>query len=180
MYCQGWSKTHLFLVASFTFLGFARKQNWKLFLNYKYQVGGQLGTIKYNWSFIPDCYLSRYRQPCWTYSRILIIHNQRTIWRYFTSLSFGWNRLIDDDFLVRNILSPVRLLLTEQNSKCNARDQTSSVVLRKWFCVKYLCHYIIDNHSRDLPASNCARVSIKTGRATRSKRQFLKLSKNQW
>ena len=175
---SGLEQNTLFLVASFIFLGFAGKLNWKLFLNYKYQVGGQLGTIKYNWSFIPDCYLSRYCQPCGTYSRILIIHNQRTIWRYFTSFVL-WMKQIND-FLVRNILSPVRLLLTEQNSKCNARDQTSSVVLRKWFCVKYLCHYIIDNHSRDLPASYCARVSIKTGRATRSKRQFLKLSKNQW
>lgn len=81
---SGLEQNTLFLVASFIFLGFAGKLNWKLFLNYKYQVGGQLGTVKYDWNFTPDCYSSRYRQPCWTFSRILIIHNQRTIWRYFT------------------------------------------------------------------------------------------------
>ena len=47
------------------------------------------------------------------------------------------------------------------------------------YCVKYLRHHVIDNHSRDLQASNCERVSIKPGRATRSKRQFIRLSKNQ-
>ena len=53
------------------------------------------------------------------------------------------------------------LLLTEQNNKCNARDQVSDVVLRKLLCVKYLRHHVIDNQSRDLPASNCARASIR-------------------
>ena len=66
-----------------------------------------------------------------------------------------------------------------QNNKCNAKDQASNVVLRKLFCVKYLRRHVIDNHSRDLQASNCARVSIKPGRATRSKRQLLEPSKNQ-
>ena len=47
-------------------------------------------------------------------------------------------------------------LLTEQN-KCNARDQTSDVMLRKYFCVKKLCRQVIENHSRDLQASNCAK-----------------------
>ena len=47
------------------------------------------------------------------------------------------------------------------------------------YCVKYLRRHLIDNHRRDLQASNCARVSIKPGRATRSKRQLLELSKNQ-
>ena len=63
------------------------------------------------------------------------------------------------------------------NNKCNARDQASDVALRISLCVKYIHHHIIDNHSRDLQASNCARVSIKPGGATRSKRQLLKLSK---
>ena len=76
-------------------------------------------------------------------------------------------------------LPPEILLLTEQNKICNARDQASDVVLRKWFCVKCLRCLVIDNHSRDLQASNCGRVSIKPGRATRSKRQLLKLYKNQ-
>ena len=62
-------------------------------------------------------------------------------------------------------------LLTEQN-KCNARDQAIDVVLRKYFCVKNLCHHIQGKHSRDLQASNCARVSVKPGRATRNKRQL--------
>ena len=48
--------------------------------------------------------------------------------------------------------------------------QASDVVLRKLFRVKNLCLHIIDNHSRDLLASNCARVSIKPGKAARSKR----------
>ena len=66
----------------------------------------------------------------------------------------------------------------KQNNKCNARDQASDVVLRKSLCVKYIHHHI-DNHSRDLQASNCARVSIKPGGATRNKRQLLELSENQ-
>ena len=76
-------------------------------------------------------------------------------------------------------VSPFRLL-TETKNKCNARDQASNVVLRKLLCVKYLRRHVINNHSRDFQASNCARVSIKSGRATRSKRQLLELSKNQW
>ena len=55
--------------------------------------------------------------------------------------------------------------------------QASDVMLRKLLCVKNLRLHVIDNHSRDLLASNCARVSIKPGRAARSKRQLLKLSK---
>ena len=61
----------------------------------------------------------------------------------------------------------------KQNNKCNARDQASDVVLRKLLCVKYLRRHVIDNHSRDLQAGNCAKVLIKPGRATRSKRQLL-------
>ena len=67
----------------------------------------------------------------------------------------------------------------EQNNKCNARDHTSNYVLRKLLCVKYLRRNVINNQSRDLQASNCERGSIKPGRSTRSKRQLLKLSKNQ-
>ena len=55
--------------------------------------------------------------------------------------------------------------------------QVSNVVLRKLLHVKNLRLHVIDNHSRDFLASNCARVSIKLGKATRSKRQLLKLSK---
>ena len=65
----------------------------------------------------------------------------------------------------------------KQNNKCNARDQASDVVLRKLLCVKYLHRHVIDNHSRDLQTSNCARVSIKPGRDMRSKIQLLRLSK---
>ena len=67
----------------------------------------------------------------------------------------------------------------KQNNKCNARDQGSDNVLRKLLCVKYLRRHIIDNYSWDFQAGNCARVSIKPGRATRSKRKLLILSKNQ-
>ena len=55
--------------------------------------------------------------------------------------------------------------------------QASDVMLRKLLPVKNLRIHVIDNHSRDLLASNCARVSIKPGRATTSKRQLLKISK---
>ena len=51
----------------------------------------------------------------------------------------------------------------KQNNKCNTRDQASDVVLRKLFSVKYFHRHVIDNLSRDLQASNCARVSIKPG-----------------
>ena len=67
----------------------------------------------------------------------------------------------------------------KQNNKCNARDQISDFVPRKLLCVKNLLRQVIDNHSRDLQASNCARVSVKPGGATRSKRQLLILSKTQ-
>ena len=67
----------------------------------------------------------------------------------------------------------------KQNNICNATDQASDVVLRKLLCVKYLHRHVIDNHNRDLQAGNCARVSIKPNRATRSKRKLLELSKNQ-
>ena len=33
-------------------------------------------------------------------------------------------------------LSLQRLPLTKQNNKCNARDQVSDLMLRKYFCVK--------------------------------------------
>ena len=66
-----------------------------------------------------------------------------------------------------------------EDNKCNARDQASDVVLRKLLRVKYLRRHVIDNHRRDRQASNCARVSVKPSRATRSKRQFLDFSKNQ-
>ena len=55
--------------------------------------------------------------------------------------------------------------------------KSSDVVLRKLLRVKNLRLLVIDNHSRDLLASNCTRVSIKPGKAARSKRQLLKLSK---
>ena len=67
----------------------------------------------------------------------------------------------------------------KQNNICNARDQASDVVLRKLFSVKYFHRHIIENLSRDLQASNCARVSVKPGQSSRSKRQLLKLSENQ-
>ena len=52
--------------------------------------------------------------------------------------------------------------------------QASDVVLRKLYLVKNFCLHIIDSHSRDFLASNCARVSINPEKATRSKRQLLK------
>ena len=55
--------------------------------------------------------------------------------------------------------------------------QASDVVLGKLLRVKNLRLHVIDNHSRDLLASNCARVSVKPGKAARSKRQLLRLSK---
>ena len=48
--------------------------------------------------------------------------------------------------------------------------QASDVVLRKLLRVKNLRLHIIDNHSRSLLASNYARVSVKPGKAARSKR----------
>ena len=35
--------------------------------------------------------------------------------------------------------------------------QVRDGMLRKYFCVKNLCHHVIDNHSRDLQTSNCAK-----------------------
>ena len=47
--------------------------------------------------------------------------------------------------------------------------QASDVVLRKLVLVKKLCLHIVENHNRDLLASNCARVSIKPGEPARNK-----------
>ena len=69
--------------------------------------------------------------------------------------------------------------LKQNNNKRYARDQASDVVLRKLLSVKNLRRHVIDNHGMDLEASNCVVVSIKPGRATGSKRQLLKLSKDQ-
>ena len=68
----------------------------------------------------------------------------------------------------------------KQNNRCIARDQVSDVMLGKLLCFKNICCHVIDSYSRDLQTSNCARVSIKPGKAMISKRQLLKLSKNQW
>ena len=68
--------------------------------------------------------------------------------------------------------------MTEQNNECNARDQASNVVLRN-YSVSSTFAAIIDNHSRDLQASNCAKVAINPGKATRSRGKLLKLSKIQ-
>ena len=54
--------------------------------------------------------------------------------------------------------------------------QVSDVVLRKLLPVKNLRLHVIENLSRDLLARNCARVSIKPGKAASSKRQLFKLS----
>ena len=76
-------------------------------------------------------------------------------------------------------------LLIEQNNKCNARVQVSYVMLRKWFCAKYLCCHIIDNHSRDLQASNCVKECQTVKRVLNQaklwelKDNILKISQNQ-
>ena len=49
------------------------------------------------------------------------------------------------------------LLLTEQINEFNSGDHASDVVLRKHFCVKNFCRHVIDNYSRDLQTSNCAK-----------------------
>ena len=43
--------------------------------------------------------------------------------------------------------------------------QASDVVLGKLLRVKNLRVHVIDNHGRDLLSGNCARVSIKPGKA---------------
>ena len=55
------------------------------------------------------------------------------------------------------VLSLYRILVTEQSNKCNAGDQVRDGILRKYHCVKNLCHHVIDNHSRDPQDSNCAK-----------------------
>ena len=77
-------------------------------------------------------------------------------------------------------LSLKRLLLTEQNNNCYAKDQVSNTVLRKYFCVKNLCRHIIDNHSRDLQASNCAKdCQLNRAEPREVKDNFWKFLKNQ-
>ena len=56
-----------------------------------------------------------------------------------------------------DVLSLYRILVTEQSNKCNARDQVRDGVLRKYYCVKNLCHHVIGNHSRDPQDTNCAK-----------------------
>ena len=81
-----------------------------------------------------------------------------------TSAVLDNKSLLDDVYLEHDfcvsfyILSAERLLLTEKNNKCNSRDQASDIVLRKYFCVKNLCHHVIDNDSRDLQARHRAKM----------------------
>ena len=55
------------------------------------------------------------------------------------------------------LLSPQRLLLTEQNKNCNATVQISDGMLRKHFCIKDLCLYFKNNRRKNLQADNCAK-----------------------
>ena len=72
------------------------------------------------------------------------------------------------------LLSPRMLFLTKQNNNCNARVPVSDGLLRKYFCIKDLCLHFKDNHRKNpLSWQLCKRVSIKLGKATRSKRQLL-------
>ena len=61
------------------------------------------------------------------------------------------------------------------NKTVNVMPEIRSAML-SWgnYCVKYLRRHLTD---RGLQASNCERVSIKPGRATRNTRQLLKPSK---
>ena len=62
-----------------------------------------------------------------------------------------------------------RFLLAEQNNKCKTRGQVSDGMLKKFFCIKSLRQ----RHSYREPSNwkLCKRMSIKTDKATRSKRQ---------
>ena len=64
-------------------------------------------------------------------------------------------------------LPPLRLLMTEQKNKCNARVPVSNSMLWKYLCMKYLCLRVNDNHRRNLEARKCAK------KVTRSKRKLL-------
>ena len=74
-------------------------------------------------------------------------------------------------------LLPERLLLTEQKTNVMAEFRSAMICCGNISVssTKYLSsHQVIGNHNRNLQASNCAkRVSIKLGRAIRSKRQLL-------
>ena len=64
--------------------------------------------------------------------------------------------------------------------KCNARVQVSDGMLRKYFCIKYLCRHIINNHSRTLQAENCAKEYLLNRVKSREvKESSYKLSKTQ-
>ena len=62
-------------------------------------------------------------------------------------------------------------VLTEQSNKYKTRVQVSDVMLRKSFCIKYLCQ----RQSKEKLSSwqMCKRVSIEPGKTTRSKTQLL-------
>ena len=51
-------------------------------------------------------------------------------------------------------LSPLRLLLTEKDNKCNARAQVSNGMLRKFFSIKCLCRHVKYNHASYLKGTN--------------------------
>ena len=78
-------------------------------------------------------------------------------------------------------LSPHRLLLTEQINKCNIRVQVSDGMLTKYFCMKYLCCHVIDNHSREPQAGKCAKErQLNRAKPREVKSNSYKLSRNQW
>ena len=70
------------------------------------------------------------------------------------------------------------LILTEQNSECNARVQASDSMLRRCSHIKDLCLRVNDIHGKKISSWQLIkRVSIKPAKATRSKRQHSKLFK---
>ena len=69
---------------------------------------------------------------------------------------------------------------TEPNNKCNARVQASDGMLRKFFCMKYFCRHVTDNHSRILQASSCAKeCQLNREKPREVKDNSYELSKNQ-
>ena len=58
--------------------------------------------------------------------------------------------------------------------------QVSDAMLRKYFCFKYLCRHVIDNHSRNLRAGNCTKeCQLNRAEPGESKENSYKRSKNQ-
>ena len=72
-----------------------------------------------------------------------------------------------------------KLLVPEQNSKCDTRVEVSDGMLWKYLCIKDLCLHVKDNYRKNLQAGNCAKErQLNHAKLREIKDNSYKFSKN--